>query len=113
MRLAADFYASNAYVAERALALETARPLPAPPKPISNYMRALAIDIHARFLVMATLVSAEELRRLQAIGPSVEQSLERDDHVAEMLIALLAMRPEDAALWIRAHLDDLETRFAS
>jgi len=113
MRLAADFYATNAYTAERARALETGYPLPEPPKLISHYMRALALDIHARFRAMAALFSPEELRRLTTLGPIVEQRLEGDDHVAEMFMKLLAMHPEDAVLWIRSHLDDLEIRFAS
>jgi len=113
MRLAADFYASNAYEAERALALDMGRSLPEPPKLISRYMRALASDIHARFRVMAVLFSPDDLRRLKTLGPIVEQRLERDDHVAEIFMTLLAMHPGDAVLWIRAHLDDLETRFAS
>ncbi len=113
MRLAADFYATNAYTAERARALETGHPLPEPPKLISHYMRALALDIHARFRVMAPLFSADELRRLTALGPTVEQRLDDDDHVAEMLMKLLAMHPGDAVLWIRVHLHDLEIRFAS
>ena len=113
MRLAADFYATNAYIAERARALNMGRPLPAPPKLISHYMRALALDIHARFHVMSPLFSPDELRRLTTLGPIVEQRLEGDDQVAEMFMKLLAMHPEDAVMWIRDHLDELEIRFAS
>lgn len=113
MRLAADFYATSAYTAERARALEAGHPLPEPPKLISHYMRALALDIHARFRVMAPLFSRDELRRLTTLGPTIEQRLEGDDHLAGMFMNLLAINPEDAVLWIRAHLDDLESRFAS
>ncbi len=113
MRLAADLYASNAYAAERALALETGRQLPEPPKLISHYLRAAALDIHARFQVMGALLNTDDLRRLEALGPIVEQRLATDEQLGEVVMTLLAMKPEDAVLWIRAHLGDLEARLSS
>jgi hypothetical protein len=114
MRLAADVYATNAYVAERTIAIEVGFARPKPPKLQSTYLRSLAIGIKAKLADITELLTTEELHRLRALGGAVEKRLESDEgDLVEILVLLFAMEPADAALWIRAHLDDIETRFAS
>jgi hypothetical protein len=114
LRLAADVYAMNAYGAERAVAVEAGRPLPKPPEPISTYIRSFTSDLKARLDEMARMFTTEELGRLRTLGSAIEKRLddEREDPI-ESFVLLLTMDPADAVLWIRAHLDDIEARFAS
>lgn len=114
MRLAADVYATNAYLAERAIALETGAPQPKPPKPLSTYLRSFSVDLKARLAEMSRLFTTDELGRLRALGSAIEKQLEDDrGDLIESFVLLLAMDPADAVLWVRAHLDDIEARLAS
>lgn len=80
----------------------------------STYLRSLAIGIKAKLVEITELLTTEELHGLRALGDAIEKRLESDEgDLVESLVLLFAMDPADAALWIRAHLDDIETRFAS
>jgi hypothetical protein len=114
MRLAADVYATNAYLAERALAIEAGKPRPKPPKPQSKYMRSFAHDFKARMLEIADRLTSEEMSRLEALQTAIERRLDDNDAgLLETLLLLATMHPGDAALWIRGHLEEIESRFAS
>lgn len=112
MRLAADVYATNAYLAERALAVAVGAPWPKPPTPVSHYVQSFTVDLKARLVELGAKLSPGELARLEVIGASIVARLEGDDGaLMETLLALAAMHPTDAALWIRAHLDEIEARY--
>jgi hypothetical protein len=56
----------------------------------------------------------EELRRVIALGPSITRELDREaSDLIESVLVLLAMHPQDAALWLRANLAAIEARLAS
>ena len=114
MRLAADLYATEAYLAERAASDEAGAAPPKPPRPQSKFMRSIADDIKVKLLAMSFMLDADELARLGALRATIAKRLdESDSSLTESLCLLFAMHPGDAALWIRAHLDEIETRFAS
>jgi hypothetical protein len=114
MRLAADMYATNAYLTERAIAIATGQPGPKPPKPISRYLRSFALDLRMRIAEMLRLFSTDELGRLRALGSAIEKRLEDDQgDLIGSIVLLLAMAPADVVLWVRAHLGDIEARLAS
>lgn len=114
MRLAADLYAMSAYRAEKAVALEAGAPSPRAPKPLSKYVRLFETGLKARLNAIACTFAADELDRLKRLGPAIACRLERNDpDLAEEIYKLVCMQSEDAIGWIREHLDELETRFAS
>lgn len=114
MRLAADVYAINAYQAERIAATQAGQAPPKLPEPISAYLRSFTVDLKSKLAEMSRLFSSDELARLVALGSAVVKQLECDDgDLIGHLLVLLAMHPADAVLWVRAHLEDIEARFAS
>lgn len=114
MRLAADVYATNAYLAERARAAAAGAPWPKPPKPVSHYVKSFTADLKARLVELAAKLKPDELARLETIGASIIARLENNDTgLMETLLLLASMHPADAALWIRAHLDEIEARYLS
>jgi hypothetical protein len=52
--------------------------------------------------------------RLAAVAPGVLASIERNEPpVVGTIAGLIQLSPEWIALWLRAHLDEIEARFAS
>ncbi len=114
MRLAADVYATNAYLAERALAIEAGKPSPKPPRLASRYLRSFTSDFKMRLNEIAARLKSDELSRLEAIGPAIAERLEDlESGLMGMLLLLAVMHPIDAAQWIRTHLDEIEAEYAS
>lgn len=114
MRLAADVYATNAYLAERAIAEAAGQPRPKPPEPISRYLQTFTRNLRDRLTAVSTMLTTEEQERLKAFGVVIERQLEADDgDLLENLILLTSMDPAYAALWVRTYLAELEARVAS
>lgn len=114
MRLAADLYATNAYLAERALAIEAGKPWPKPPKPLSRYVRSFTTEFEARLGELAKQLKPEELARLGEMATaSVENSESNGGGLMLTLLLLTTMHPKDAMRWIRFNLSDLEAGSAS
>ena len=110
MRLASDLYAMSAYVAEREAGATTLKP----PKATSKYMRHFKIALKARLKMIGSLFGANEHERLLRIGPGLAEHLQRNEAgIAEEIIKLVCMPPEEAVAWIRDHFDELETRFGA
>lgn len=114
LRLASDLYAMNAYVTERAAALDTGAPIPEPPTPLSNYMHSFLSIVKAKLIAIALLFGSDEHRRLKRIGQGVVERIERHEpDLADEIFTLVCLAPDDAVAWIRDHLDELEARFGS
>lgn len=114
MKLAADLFAMSAYRAERAVALEAGLTMPRAPKPQSKYIRRFETALKENMSAIARVFDADEIERLKKLGPMLARRLERNDFdLAEQVYELACLAPEDAATWIREHLREIETRFAS
>jgi hypothetical protein len=114
MKLAADLFAMSAYRAERAVALEAGLTMPRAPKPQSKYVFRFATALKEKMTAIAKIFDANEIERLKKLGPMLARRLERNDSdLAEQVFELACMAPEDAATWIREHIGEIETRFAS
>jgi hypothetical protein len=114
MKLAADVYAMSAYRAERMSAAAAGRAAPRPPKPHSKYVRTLTTGLRAKLTEIVRHFDSHEIDRLKAIGPSLLVRMNGDDSgLADEIVRLVCMAPEDAAAWVREHLDEIEARFAS
>ena len=113
MKLAADVYAMTAYRAERVAATAMGRTAPRPPKPRSKYLRMFTTGLRDKLTEIARQFDADEVRRLKRIGPALLVRMDREPGVVDEIVKLLCMAPDDAAAWIRDHLEQLETRFAS
>ena len=114
MRLAADIFALTAYRAERELANAAGLAEPRAPEPQSKYLRLLMSGLRAKLRAIAGYLDEGELERMTQLGPAVLRRMEGSDpDVAEQVLMLVCMTPEDAAAWIREHLDEFEARFAS
>ena len=114
LRLAADLFSLTAYRAERDLANAAGLAEPRAPEPQSNYLRLLLGGLNAKLRSIAGYLDEGELERVTLLGPAVLRRMESSDpDVAEQVLMLVWMTPQDAAAWIREHLDELEARFAS
>jgi hypothetical protein len=113
MRLAADIYATNAYLAERARAIVTGQPRPEPPEPQSTFVRSLVLEVGARLVEIDKRLTGRERSRLRAVGVAIDGRPEGETGLVAILLLLTVMHPADAASWIRGHLDEIEKRVAS
>jgi hypothetical protein len=114
LRLAADLFALTAYRAKRDLASAAGLAEPRAPEPQSKYLQLLLSALNAKLRSIAGYLDEGDLERMTLLGPAVLRRMEMSDpDVAEQVLKLVCMTPEDAAAWIREHLDELETRYAS
>jgi hypothetical protein len=114
MRLAADLFAMTTYRAQRVMSAAAGLPPPRAPKPRSKYMRGFVEAVTAKLTAIAGLFDADEVERLKKIGGALADRLERNDpELMEDVLNVLFKEPEEAVEWIRDHLDEFETRFAS
>lgn len=113
MKLAADVYAMTAYRAERAAATAAGAVAPRPPKPHSRYMRVFTTGLRAKLTEVARQFEHDELARLKRLAPALLVRLDGEPGLADEIVQLVCMAPDDAARWIRDHLDEIEARFAS
>jgi hypothetical protein len=114
MKLAADLYAMTAYRAERAAAVEAGVSAPRPPRPHSKYLRLFTAGLRARFTEVARQFEPVELDRLKRIAPALLAEMSGGEpSLNDEIMRLVCMPPEEAATWIREHLDELDARFAS
>lgn len=113
MKLAADVYAMTAFRAERAAATAAGLAPPRPPKPHSKYMRLFTTGLRAKLTEVARHFKADELDRLKRIAPALLVRMDGEPSLAEEIVQLVCMHTDDAAAWIREHLDEIEARFAS
>ncbi len=114
MRLAADVYATSAYLAECARAIETGGPRPKRPNPISRYVRTFTLDLNARLVEIGAHLGADAVSRLDALKDVIAKRLDDNDgELVATLLLLAAMHPQDAASWIRRHMHQIEERYSS
>jgi hypothetical protein len=67
-----------------------------------------------RILAIGAELRTAEVQRLAVIAPRVLASIEQQDKtVIDLIAGILQLSPGWAAMWISAHLDAIETRFAS
>ena len=67
-----------------------------------------------RVAAIGEYLELDERDRVLAIAPSFARAVAANDpDLVQMVAMLLQMSPGFAALWLRAHLDLLERRFAS
>ena len=67
-----------------------------------------------KFSAMVGMFQPTELARLKKLGPALARRLELNDgELDEQVYQLAILPPDEAATWIRDHLDEIETRFAS
>ncbi len=113
MRLASDLYAMSAYRAELGLA-PRADFKPRAPRPRSTYLRTFTKELRAKMNVIIRTLDATELGRLMKLGPAISLWMESANaELSDEIFRLVAMTPDEAVVWIREHLDEIEARFAS
>lgn len=114
LKLAADVYAMTAYQAERASAAAAGGAAPRPPKPHSKYLRMLTTGLRAKLTEIVRHFDRDEIDRLRRIAPSLLARMDGDDPgLADEIVQLVCMAPDDAAAWIREHLGEIEARCSS
>jgi hypothetical protein len=90
------------------------RATPQPPVPISRLMSGFTQRLRDKCVAIAALLKSDEAERLGRITPGFVAALETNEPDVMLLIRdLLPRDPDVIALWLRAHLDVLERRFAS
>jgi hypothetical protein len=114
LRLIADLVAMTNYRTLRVAARRVGLPSPRVPKPRSRRLRAFTASLKAKLRAIAEEFGPDEIERLKRLGPAVSERLDsKDPQVEEQVCSLLFMTPPDAVTWIREHVGELETRFAS
>jgi hypothetical protein len=74
----------------------------------------LTTGLRAKLTEIVRHFDRDELGRLRRIAPSFLVSMDGDEPgLADEIVQLVCMSPDDAAAWIRGHLDEIEARFAS
>jgi hypothetical protein len=95
-------------------AREHGEPAPTAPAPVSRLLTGFADAVREKLISVGVALRDDERTRLAAIAPRVLASVEAQDKpVIETIAALIPLPPEWIALWLRAHLDEIEARFAS
>lgn len=90
------------------------RGTPVAPIPVSRLLSGFTEQLRDKTLAIAKELRSDETERLTHIVPGFVAALEANDGDVMFLIDnLLPRSPEVIALWLRAHLDVLERRFAS
>ncbi|MFN0252821.1 MAG: hypothetical protein ACKV2T_38460 [Kofleriaceae bacterium] len=73
---------------------------------------ALKVALANKAMTVGQLLEAHERTRLMNLAPMLAK-LADDPDVSKILAELVAMSPDEAATWIRAHLDMMEKRLLS
>lgn len=90
------------------------RKTPVAPVPVSRLLSGFSQQLQDKALAIAKELRSDETERLARIVPGFVAALEANEADVMLLIRkLLPHSPEVIALWLRAHLDVLEQRFAS
>jgi hypothetical protein len=96
------------------VARENGRTVPQPPPPVSRLLTGFAEKLREKLAAVAAELDQGERIRLMAVAPGVLASIEANDPpVVGTIAGLIQLPPEWIALWLRAHLDEIEARFAS
>jgi hypothetical protein len=104
--------ASSHRVAAR-VARENGRTAPQPP-PVSRLLTGFAEKLREKVEAVAAELDHVERLRLAAAAPGVLACIEvNDPPIVGTIAGLIQLPPEWIALWLRAHLDEIEARFAS
>jgi len=73
-----------------------------------------AEKLREKLAAVGDALSSSERARLAAVTPGVIACIEAEDKpVVGTIAGLITLPPEWIALWLRAHLDEIEARFAS
>lgn len=76
-------------------------------------MSGFTQQLRDKCVAVAALLQSDETERLGRIAPGFVAALETNEADVMLLIRdLLPRSPDVIALWLRAHLDSLERRFA-
>lgn len=75
----------------------------------------LTTGLRAKLTEVVRHFDRDEIGRLRRIAPSLLVRMDSSDEpvLADEIVQLVCMAPDEAAAWIRGHLDEIETRFAS
>lgn len=76
------------------------------------YPAALQQALAGKAMVVGQLLEPDERSRLMKLAPKLMQ-LAADSEISKLLAELVAMAPDDAAQWLRAHLESLEKGLTS
>jgi hypothetical protein len=84
------------------------------PAPIATKLHGFSRVIAAHVDAVAQRLQPSDRDRLLAIAPGFLHGVGASEpDVVDIVLALLQMSPDFASLWLRAHLDLIERRFAS
>ncbi len=84
-----------------------------PPAPISKLLTGFAAVLREKVIMTAALLTPEDRDRLIRLAPRFTQALGTNaPDLVKLVGGLVQLAPDLIALWLRAHLDLLETRFA-
>ena len=87
---------------------------PVPPVPVSRLLSGFAEQLRDKTVAISRQLGSDETERLARIMPSFVAALEANEWDVMLLVRdLLPRSPDVIALWLRAHIDLLERRFAS
>lgn len=87
---------------------------PAPPAPVSRLLIRFIQQLRDKSTAIVMYLRSDEAERLARLLPGFAAALQANEADVMLLIRdLLPRDPEVIALWLRAHLDILERRFAS
>lgn len=96
------------------LAQRNGNPMPPAYQPSSKLLAGFTKVLAAKTAATLSLLDAIEHERLKRIFPGFVKALDTTDPALQRMVTdLILMQPEEAAAWIRAHLAELESRFAS
>lgn len=109
-----DVAMATSYKVAARVARENGRIAPQPPLPVSGLLTGFAEKLREKLAAVAAELGQGERIRLAAVAPGVLASIEANDPpVVGTIAGLIQLPPEWIAFWLRAHLDEIEMRFAS
>ena len=109
-----DVAMATSHTVAARVARENGRTVPQPPPPVSKLLTGFAQKLREKLTAVAGELDHGERIRLAAVAPGVLASIETNDPpVVGTIAGLIQLPPEWIALWLRAHLDEIEARFAS
>jgi hypothetical protein len=114
----ADMFNWNRIAKKREQAQQAAAPEPAvhpaPAAPMLQDLdpKALQQALMGKAMAINSLLTPAERTRLFQLAPKLTKHMQ-DPDVLQMMADLIPMSVEDAAVWVRTHLDEIETRLAS
>lgn len=96
------------------LAQRNGHPVPPAYQPSSKLLSGFTKVLAEKTAATLRLFDATEQERLKGIFPGFVKALDTNDPALQRMVTdLILMQPDEAAAWIRAHLTELESRFAS